>query len=54
MNERSGFRSIKAEVRLDIDLSDEEKIEFLHEVDRRCPVSDSLMNNMPIEISLAD
>ena len=52
MNERSGFKSIQARVKIDADLTEEEKVEFLHEVDRRCPVSDNLMNPTPLEVSL--
>jgi uncharacterized OsmC-like protein len=42
-----------ATVKVDADLSDEEKKEFLEEVDRRCPISDNLMNTTPVEVKLA-
>jgi putative redox protein len=53
-NERAGFKSIVATVKVDADLSDEEKKSFLEEVDKRCPISDNLMNTTPVEIKLAD
>jgi putative redox protein len=45
---RSGFRGITVTARIDADLSREEKEKFLHEVDRRCPVSDNLQNVTPM------
>ena len=52
-NERAGFRSIDVKVNIDADLSKEEKMEFLHEIDQRCPVSENLLNTTPINLSLA-
>ncbi len=52
-NERAGFKSIQASVKVDADISDEEKKAFLEEVDRRCPISDNLMNTTPIQVKLA-
>jgi len=51
--ERAGFQSITAEVKIDADLTDEEKEDFLEEVDRRCPVSDNLMKTTPVNVRLA-
>jgi putative redox protein len=51
--DRAGFESMTAVVKIDADLSDEEKEEFLEEVDRRCPVSDNLMKETPITVKLA-
>jgi len=39
---RAGFPGITVRVKIDADLSDEQKAAFLHEVDARCPVSDNL------------
>ena len=50
---RAGFQSITAKVKIDADLSEEEKKEFLEEVDRRCPVSDNLMKLTPVTVKLA-
>lgn len=52
-NERSGFKNVIANISIDADLSDEEKMEFLEEVDKRCPISDNMMNTTPFEIKLA-
>ncbi|MEZ5578014.1 MAG: hypothetical protein R3F36_05055 [Candidatus Competibacteraceae bacterium] len=35
---------------IDADMTREEKEEFLHEVDRRCPVSENLLNATPITL----
>ena len=51
---RCGFESITVRAKLDADLSAEEKEEFLHEVDKRCPVSENLANTTPIKVELAD
>ena len=48
MNEWSGFKNISAEVKIDTDLNEQEKKEFMEEVDRRCPVSDNLITTTPI------
>jgi len=52
-NERAGFQNITAAVKIDADMSEEEKKEFLEEVDRRCPISDNLINITPVQIKLA-
>jgi uncharacterized OsmC-like protein len=39
---RAGFGGITVRARIDADLTDEQKREFLKEVDERCPVSDNL------------
>lgn len=39
---RAGFSGISVRAKIDADLTDEQKREFLREVDERCPVSDNL------------
>lgn len=39
---RAGFSGLTVRAKIDADLSDEQKREFLKEVDERCPVSDNL------------
>ena len=39
---RAGFGGITVRVKIDADLTDEDKTEFLREVDERCPVSDNI------------
>lgn len=46
---RSGFIEIREKVRIDADLSDEEKVAFYEKVHSRCPVTGSILDNTPIE-----
>lgn len=41
---RAGFTEIRSYVKIDADMSDEEKNEFLHEIERRCPIADNMAN----------
>ena len=50
---RAGFQQIVVTVDVDADLSEEQKLAFLHEVDRRCPVSENLLNATPVAVRLA-
>ncbi|MDF7801542.1 OsmC family protein [Pontiellaceae bacterium B1224] len=50
---RVGFEGITLSVDVDADMTDEEKLAFLHEVDARCPVSENLLNSTPISVKLA-
>jgi len=52
--DRAGFKSFKVAMKVDADLSKEEKQAFIEEVDRRCPISDNLMHTTPMEIVLAE
>jgi uncharacterized OsmC-like protein len=47
---RIGFESITISVDVDADMTAEEKDAFIHEVDRRCPVSENLLNATPIHV----
>lgn len=47
---RAGFYRIKAVVKIDGDLTQEEKEEFIKEVESRCPIADNLLNPTPIEV----
>jgi putative redox protein len=44
----SGFGGITVTVKIDADMTKEEKEAFLHEVDLRCPVSDNIHNATPM------
>ena len=46
----SGFSGITVKVKMDADMTNEEKEAFLHEVDRRCPVSDNIHNVTPVTL----
>ena len=50
---RIGFEGIAITVDVDADMTDAEKEAFIHEVDRRCPVSENLLNATPIQVKLA-
>ena len=50
--ERAGFQSITLQVSVDADLTDLQKAEFIHEVDRRCPVSENTINATNVVVSL--
>lgn len=49
---RAGFQSLKVTASLDADMSHEEKVEFMREVERRCPVSDNIMESTPISLEV--
>ncbi len=50
---RAGFAGFTVRVEVDADLSHEEKLRFVEEVDRRCPVSDNLQHVTPVSVVLA-
>jgi len=47
---RPGFSGIKVYTKIDADMTREEKEAFLKEVDARCPVSDNLHGQTPVEV----
>lgn len=49
---RAGFSGIWVMVKIDADMSKEEKGQFLHEIDSRCPVSDNLKAVTDVSIEL--
>lgn len=51
---RVGFSAIKVAVAIDADMSQEEKLKLLHEIDERCPISENLQNATPVTVTLAD
>lgn len=51
-DKRIGFGAITARVKIDSDLSPEQQRQFLHDVDKRCPISDNLQNATPVNITL--
>lgn len=50
---RAGFTQIRSKVTIDADLTDEEKVEFLHEVERRCPIADNILGTSVMVCELA-
>lgn len=49
---RAGFQNIQAKVTVDADLTMEEKKAFIEEVDKRCPVSDNLINTSSVNVEV--
>ena len=47
---RIGFQGFTVTVDVDADMTDEEKMTFLKEVDARCPISDNLVLATPVAI----
>jgi uncharacterized OsmC-like protein len=47
-DERAGFQGMTLHVSIDADMTQAEKEAFVHEVDSRCPVSESLANPTPL------
>jgi putative redox protein len=50
---RPGFQDVRVLVDIDADLSHEEKLEFMQEVERRCPLADNLLNGTRLHTELA-
>ena len=51
---RAGFSDIRIRVDLDADLTHEEKVAFLQEVDRRCPISENVAHLTPLHIEVSE
>jgi uncharacterized OsmC-like protein len=51
---RAGFYKIKVNVKVDADMSKEEKEKFLKEIESRCPVADNLLNPTQVEVVLEE
>lgn len=47
--ERAGFTDIRVHMKIDADMTQEEKEAFIHDVDLRCPISDNIQNLTSIE-----
>ena len=51
---RAGFSQIDVAVKIDADMSAEEKKSFLEEIDHRCPISDNLVKTSSVSIELTE
>ena len=49
---RAGFTEIRTVMKVDGDLTDEQKESFLAEVERRCPVTDNILNSTNIVLEI--
>lgn len=47
---RAGFSGLRVRAVVDADMTHEEKVKFIHDVDARCPISDNIANLTPIEL----
>lgn len=50
---RAGFVAIRAQVKIDADMSEEEKAAFLHEIEKRCPIADNMSGTTTISAVVA-
>ncbi len=46
---RAGFTTIRVNTKIDADMTQKEKEQFVREIDARCPISDNAHNATPIE-----
>lgn len=53
-NVRPGLDPITISLAVEADLTREEKIQFLQEIEKRCPVSDNILNISTIKLELKD
>lgn len=51
---RAGFSDIRVSVDLDADMTHDEKVAFLQEVDRRCPISENIAHVTPFSIVVSE
>lgn len=49
---RAGFSGVRVQIKIDGDMSKEEKEAFVRDVDARCPISDNIHNVTPIEFAV--
>ena len=47
--DRPGFQEMNLVITVDADMTQEQKEAFIHEVDSRCPVSDTFANTSPLK-----
>ena len=52
--QRAGFTGIRVITTIDADMTQEEKEQFLEEIDARCPISDNIHHTTPIELVVED
>ncbi|MCB8964010.1 MAG: OsmC family protein [Bacteroidales bacterium] len=45
---RSGFTEIRTFVKINADITEEEKIALLHDIEQRCPIADNMANTSKI------
>lgn len=45
---RAGFVAIRANVKIDADMTEDEKKAFVHEIEKRCPIADNMAGTTSI------
>ncbi|MDD2563916.1 MAG: OsmC family protein [Salinivirgaceae bacterium] len=51
---RAGFIEVRTCVKVDADMSEDEKKSYLEEIELRCPISDNMANKSTVEIEICD
>jgi uncharacterized OsmC-like protein len=51
---RAGFTTIRVGVTVDADMTQEEKEQYVADIDKRCPISDNLHYTTPIVFMVND
>ena len=51
---RAGFAEIRTCVRIDADMTEEEKNSYLKEIEHRCPISDNMAEKSTVEVEICD
>ncbi len=52
--DRVGYQSLEVRVKVDADMSHEEKERYLYEIEARCPISENLQNPTPVRIVVVE
>lgn len=50
-DQRAGYKAVRVKLKPDCDFDDATKQKWIEEIERRCPVSDNIANETPVEIS---
>jgi len=50
--DRAGFSAIRVHTKIDADMTQAEKEQYLHDIDARCPISDNIKNLTPVQFSV--
>ena len=51
---RAGFTNLTAKVKIDADMTLEEKQNLLHEIEMRCPIADNIMNTSNVNCEVVE
>jgi uncharacterized OsmC-like protein len=51
---KAGFTEIRTCMKIDADMTEEEKKSYLKEIELRCPISDNMANKSILEVEICD